>query len=410
MQNQFPPGGGSSDDEAPTIRVRPPQPGQEPSPQQPPTVDPFAATQRAQPPSGPSGAPGGFPPAPQQPGFGAPPSPPQQGFGSQPYGAPPQQPGFGAPPQGFPPPQQSDPAAPGQPGFGAPPPPPPGFGAQPYGAPPPQQGFGSQPYGAPPQGFPPPQQSGPAMPGQPGYAGPPPTFGSAPTYGGPAQPGFGPPPPGFAGPGQPGFGPPQPGFPGGPGAPPPKKGKSGLIIGIVVVLLVIIVGGVLAFALLKKGPNTTGTNGTSATATPKATATQAVPSGFQQFSNSNFSVIYPQAWTAKASSSGEQFTSASGQIFEVDITSGGSDPSVFDSAYCGVIGKVTAGPTTVTIGGEKWTQEECQDQDGTLDSVVEAVAHNGNLFSIAYLSLIDTIQTDKTQFYQPMEQSFKFLS
>lgn len=387
MQNQFPPGGGSSDDEAPTIRVRPPQPGQEPSPQQPPPVDPFAATQRAQPPSGPSGAPGGFPPAPQQPGFGAPPSPPQ-GFGSQPYGAPAQQPGFGAPPPGFPPPQQSDPAAPGQPGFGAPPPPPPGFGAQPYGAPPPQQGFGSQPYGAPPQGFPPPQQSGPAMPGQPG---------------------FGPPPPGFVGPGQP-YGAPPPGFPVGPGGPPPKKGKTGLIIGIVVVLLVLIVGGILGVVLLKKGPNTPGTTGTSATATPKATATQAVPSGFKQFSNTDFSVIYPQDWTAKSSSNGEQFTSASGQIFEVDITSGGSDASVFDDAYCGVIGKVTAGPTTVTIGGEQWTQEECQDQDGTLDSVVEAVAHNGNLFSIAYLSLIDTIQTDKTQFYQPMEQSFKFLS
>lgn len=252
------------------------------------------------------------------------------------------------------------------------------------------------------------------MPGQPGFGGPPPAFGSAPTYGGPAQPGFGAPPPGFAGPGQPGFGPPQPGFPAGPGGPPPKKGKTGLIIGIVVVLLVLIIGGILGVVLLRKGSNTPGTTGTSATATPKATATQAVPSGFQKFSNSDFSVVYPQAWTAKASGTGEQFTSASGQIFEVDVNQGtgsaNNAAAAFDDTYCSIIGNVTAGPTTVTIGGEQWTQEECQDKDGTLASVVEAVAHNGNLFSIAYLSLLDTFQTDKTQFYQPMEQSFKFLS
>ena len=254
------------------------------------------------------------------------------------------------------------------------------------------------------------------MPGQPGYGGPPPQqgFGAPPQgYGAPPQPGYGAPPPGFSAPGQPGYGAPPPGFPGGPGGPPPKKGgRSGLIIIIVIVLLVIIIGGVLAFVFLGGKKNTGNTPGSSATNTPAATATQAVPSGFKTFSNADFSVIYPQDWKTKTTSSGagEQFSSTTGQVFEVDITKGASDAAAFDTAYCGAIGKVTAGPTAVTIGGAQWTREECEDKAGSFHTVVESVTHNSNLFSIAYLSLAPTYAVDKSQFYQPMEQSFKFLS
>ena len=185
-----------------------------------------------------------------------------------------------------------------------------------------------------------------------------------------------------------------------------------MIIGIVVVLLILIIGGILAVALLGGKKNNNNTSNNSPTSVP-ATATQSVPNGFKSFSNSDFSLIYPQDWTPATSSSsdnGETFTSATGQEFEVDVSQGESDPKAFDDIFCSVIGSVTAGPTTVSIAGEQWTQEECEDQDGTLHAVIEAVVHNGNLFSITYFSLGDTYPTDKTQFYQPMEKSFQFKS
>lgn len=42
--------------------------------------------------------------------------------------------------------------------------------------------------------------------------------------------------------------------------------------------------------------------------------------------------------------------------------------------------------------------------------MVESVVHNGNVFSINYFSLQATYSRDAAQYYQPMEQSFTFLS
>ncbi len=193
--------------------------------------------------------------------------------------------------------------------------------------------------------------------------------------------------------------------------PPKKKGRAGLIIGIAVVLLIIIIGGIVAVVLLGgKKNNNNASNGSTSTPTVAATATQSVPSGFKTFSNGDFSIIYPQDWTAQADSSGvgENFAGPSGQAFDVSADQNGSDPTTTDSLYCTLIGDTTAGPTTVTIGGAQWTQEECEDKDGTLHSVIESVSHNGKLFSIFYLSIKDAFPADKTQFYQPMEQSFQF--
>lgn len=147
---------------------------------------------------------------------------------------PPPQPWQAPPPPTFGPP-------PGQPPYGAPygqPTDQPQYG-QPYGQPatePPQYG---QPYGQPQYGAP---------YGQP-PAAPPPGWGQ--------QPGFG----------APGYPPPYgPGGPGGPFGPPPKKSRTGLVIGLVsggVVLLVLLVLGVVGLAGLagggKPAPSASGT-------------------------------------------------------------------------------------------------------------------------------------------------------
>ncbi len=186
-------------------------------------------------PPGGYGAPQGYAPPPQAPGYGA---PAPQGFG-----APPPAPAFGAPPPGYGPPggapaarcQMGHDIAPGasycaqghpialdqmqfasdayggggQPGFGAPPGQPQGFGA-----PPPQQP--ASPYGAPP----PPQAAFGAPPPQPGFPAPQ-AFGAPPA----APQAFGAPPP------QPGYAPP-PAAPGGFGAPPPQPAPFGAAPGI----------------------------------------------------------------------------------------------------------------------------------------------------------------------------------
>lgn len=129
----------------------------------------------------------------------------------------------------------------------------PPYGQQPgQPGPYPQQG----PYGRQPSGFP---QSGPQQ--QPGYpgapAGQPDPWGRPQGYGAPA--------------GQPDPWGPQPGafgqFPGGGDFAPPKRKKTGLIIGIVAAVVVLVGGGVTALLLLTGG---------DATADPKSLAEAAV--------------------------------------------------------------------------------------------------------------------------------------
>ncbi len=202
---------------------------------------------------------------------------------------------------------------------------------------------------------------------------------------------------------------------------PPKKSKTGLIILIVVILVVLIGGGVAAAVALggKKGSPTTGNSNTPTTSTPTpgvtpSPTTPSIPSGFQQFSNSNFSVIYPSAWTAKSDSSsngGEDFTSTTGQLFQVLIEPTGTQdeiPTYLDT-LCSIFGTKIGSVTTVTIGGQQWQQETCGD-NGTPDGTVEAVIYKGQLYSIDYASLAGGFTTDQTQYYTPMEQSFKFNS
>jgi hypothetical protein len=133
------------------------------------------------------------------------------------------------------PPYGSDPQQPQQGGYGDP------YGQPQYGQQP-QYGspYGQQPQSGPPYGQQPQPQSGPAYGQQPGYD----------PYGQPPQSG----PPQY---GQPGYGQPQYGqYPGAgayPPAPPPKKSRTGLIIGLVgggLVLLLCL--GVGAFFVLPK--------------------------------------------------------------------------------------------------------------------------------------------------------------
>ncbi len=211
--------------------------------------------------------------------------------------------------------------------------------------------------------------------------------------------------------------------PGGPVTPPPRKGKVGLIVLIVVIVIVLIGAGVTAAVIVGNSnsnasptptPNT-GSNNPSTSPTSAVTPTTSVPAGFKQFSNSQFSISYPETWTASASSdNSEQFTGPTGQVFQVNIsphaTSG--QESLFNSTFCSILGgssSETQTPTAITISGQQWQQLDCGEHNG-LHAVVESVAYKDNLYSLAYVSSTITFANDKAQFYSVMEQSFAFAS
>ncbi len=264
--------------------------------------------------------------------------------------------------------------------------PPPTYGPPPVaGGPPPDATFSTI--------APPPQQSWGGPPPQPGYGAPP-----QPGYGGPPQPGYGAPPPGY-------------------GAP-PKKRNTGLIVIISVIVLIVLAGGTVgAIALLGKKGNTTTNQGSG---TPTATSilptpTQpAVPTGFQTYTGSDFSIAYPADWQKSndtSGGSGVAFIGPTGEDFTiVNLGASPLSPADIADAFCMGVGSTTAGPTTVTIGGQQWTREECANSDGTVKAVAEAIIHNGQGYLIGYASPTATFDSDQTQYFTPMEQSFTFLS
>lgn len=202
-------------------------------------------------------------------------------------------------------------------------------------------------------------------------------------------------------------------------APQPKKSKTGLIV--VILIAVLIIGGlgsVAALGFAGKGPlKSLGSTPTpAATATPKATATPSIPPGFQAFTSSDntFSLAYPGDWQKSDATQGTggQFIGPQQQLFLVARQDGALSPTDFDNGFCGSSGFGGTGstPKNVTIGGQGWTQEECDNSDGSGHAVVESVVYKGGFYYIAYVSDAASFAQNQTSFFTPMEQTFKFLT
>jgi len=276
----------------------------------------------------------------QQPGSGSGPYGPQgqNPYGQQPGQNPPQNP-YGSSPTPTPAPQA--PAYGQQPGQTPPqqpyaPPPPPAYGSSPTPAPTPPR------YGAPPTPPPTPAYgSSPTLPPTPAYGAsptPPPTpaygSGTPSSYGSPT------PPSSFSG-AAPSSGP-QPYVPGQPAqgwsgdarapqayspvpgafppAPPKKKSRAGLVIGVVAAVLVLLVGGGYLVSQALKKPDamppiatptapTSKATTASASASASATSTASGYPGFTQsgstLKGSNFTTTLPTGWTLSANNGGK---------------------------------------------------------------------------------------------------------
>jgi len=327
--------------------------------------------------SGPYG-PQGQNPYGQQPGQ----NPPQNPYGQQPPQAPygssptpaPQTPAYGQQP-GQMPLQPYSPAPPPSypaPRYGASPPPPPAYGSgtpSPYGSPTPPSSFSGAPtpppatpsYGAAPSGPQPYGSSPPAyVPGQPaqGWAG----DARAPQAYSPAPGAF-------------------------PPAPPKKRSRTGLVIGVVAAVLVLLVGGgYLVSQALKKpdalppiatptAPATTKATTASASASASASSTASGYPGLTQsgstLTGSNFTTTLPTGWTLSANNGGKN----EGEIIDqnnnlIDYFSDFQRAAVENCAYqassiASASGVETAQPP-VAVNGAMWGSDQATGVEVTL--------------------------------------------
>jgi hypothetical protein len=248
-----------------------------------------------------------------------------------------------------------------------------------------------------------PYQGGPAYPTQPGYAQYP--QGGAP-YAPPAAPSA------------------------------PAKRRWPVIVGVVlaVILVLCVAGGAIAYAGLNKfagkvsiGVSQTETalasDSSSATSTPVTTATPAIPSDFTPYTDSaaGFSIAYPNTWQKSKSGNDVLLVdpyeaadmvigSVNANIPQSDINS--TESQFFKSAAGGGSYSNLQGPTTVTYAGESWTEESADitSSSQTLHAVVLVANHGSRAYVIGYLSAKSSFATMDAQDFQPMLNSFTFLS
>lgn len=139
------------------------------------------------------------------------------------------------------------------------------------------------------------------------------------------------------------------------------------------------------------------------------------PPGFKGYSNSDesFWIAYPKDWQVHKSDQGvgAVFQGSNQQTLEVsNYGSLASDPTAFDEGICQTkeFGGQLSPPKHVDIGGQQWTQEECDNVSGTLHGVVEAVIYENAFYFFIYSSPKPDFADDKIWYFQPMETTFQF--
>ena len=212
-------------------------------------------------------------------------------------------------------------------------------------------------------------------------------------------------------------------------AAPPKRRRWPLILGgvVVVALLLCVGGGALAYANLHgfAGAVSTGIiqTETARASTPEATVTPTIPANFTVYSDSTdgYSIAYPNSWR-KTGGSGTAIFLATNEV--ADMALGSTDGSIpqseinstesqfFKSAAGSGTYSNLQGPTTATYAGESWTRESADVTTAgqTLHAVVLVANHGTHAYIIGYAGAKPSFATLDAQDFQPMLNSFTFLS
>ncbi|HEY7350546.1 MAG TPA: hypothetical protein VH599_19715 [Ktedonobacterales bacterium] len=167
---------------------------------------------------------------------------------------------------------------------------------------------------------------------------------------------------------------------------------------------------------LLAGCGSSGSSAAKTTPTPTTRSAAAVPAGFTIYKNADFSLSYPTKWVKQnpANGTGVQYQGPTNQIFVVaSLGKLQNTPETFDAAFCSLagFGGTSAGaPKKVTINGETWTQQQCSDPKGSKSAVVESTVYDTQFYYMAYGSPSASFQTNRSQYFNTMEQSFTFLA
>ncbi len=148
---------------------------------------------------------------------------------------------------------------------------------------------------------------------------------------------------------------------------------------------------------------------------PTARVIVAHPAGFTSYQNADFHLAYPAGWQQQnpPNGTGVQYMGPTKQEF-IAATLGNTQksPEVFDAAFCsptGSGGTPEGAAKVVDFGGESWMQQQCVDAKAGTSTIVESTVHAQNFYYIAYSSPTASFQANMTQYFTPMEQSFKFV-
>jgi hypothetical protein len=151
------------------------------------------------------------------------------------------------------------------------------------------------------------------------------------------------------------------------------------------------------------------------THTPATRTAFILPAGFTTYKTTTFYVAHPNNWNQQnpANGTGIQYAGPNGQTFVVaSLGKAPGTPQAFDTAFCsptGFGGTASGAPKTVTINGVHWVQLLCTDAKTDKTAMVEAVVHNNQFYYMVYTSPTASFQTNRSQYFTPMEQSFTFV-
>lgn len=155
-------------------------------------------------------------------------------------------------------------------------------------------------------------------------------------------------------------------------------------------------------------------NNASGNGSASGVAAPAAPAGFSTFKSANFSVAYPNGWTQQKPENGDgvQYMGPDNQVFvaaslgAIQIT-----PAALDKAFCslaGFGGAPSGASNNVKIDGATWVREECGDARGSKAAIVESTVHNKQVYYIVYGSQLASLESNRTHYFNTMEQSFTF--
>lgn len=176
-----------------------------------------------------------------------------------------------------------------------------------------------------------------------------------------------------------------------------------------------------------------GGSSTPTASTPTTAPVTPTPGvSFQTYTDSNFSINYPNDWKAPQQSNGSVVFSDSLGIYNLTVGTAANPGGVLTSDQLADAGIATAQtslkntqtvsvPATASVGGQTWSQRAISGtgtengQDVEVQLVVLAISYpvnsqNAKGYVIVYGTLKQTFDIASATYFTPMLQSFKFPS